>query len=332
MSTGQQSIGPAVLLSTFDVIIGPSIKVSVPALEADELETLTSVTKLIDVADEEEFFISTLGNIYSANYYFIIPFEGIRGKKQLLLLTIALNTTSIEKIDDALGFLERQKPLLLKLSKMLKQNPRFLENGIFHESNERELKGILHEVYEKVFGSPDFRHIIMKDQGKVFVASPIDYDPRPEIHHFKKLLNEQSMPDLKTRMVQHIVDELNFVNFKCEDRMSGTCKLDACPACNAYVLDSDAVIFIFDSTQFDMERDFTDMVNYIKNVDASKKIPFFILQLDGSKSKVLEPFSEKLQVAIKKHSIENEVLHFQIEKNSIQSFKLVMSDLIKYVV
>jgi len=95
------------LLSNFDVRLGPSVALSVPALSKEELKGFNVIPRLIDIANTEEFFISTLEKAYSANYYFSIENVGTRGNKDMLLLSIAVQVGDEDDKEKILLFLKK---------------------------------------------------------------------------------------------------------------------------------------------------------------------------------------------------------------------------------
>ncbi len=326
----------AVLLSNFDVRLGPSVALSVPALSHEELKRFNVVPRLIDVADTEDFFISTLEKVYSANYYFSIENENIRGNKDVLLLSIAVQVGIDDDKEKILLFLKKTEDSLRDWARCIKGNGRINELGIFSPENSMLLKDSLHDFFDTIFEGDRFDALFKEGRGRIGIITQPGFDPERTIELFRGELRKEKHPSLRTRLVINAIDELSYNAFHCKERQSDACLKDKCPACRELIMESDAAIYMFDSGTFKMGVDFMDMVDYLKTIDVSKQIPVLVLQIDGDPKTegtlVYEEFTGRLQDAIRIQGLKIQPKHARVPLGNTEAFKECMSWLIKAII
>ncbi|MHA1145948.1 MAG: ADP-ribosylation factor family protein [Candidatus Helarchaeota archaeon] len=84
-----------ILLTYFHRIRGPSILCKIP--EDEEVsEQDKEVSRLLDFAGNKKFFIHSFDNFKTANYYFEVPSEWARGKKEMALISITYSEDNID--------------------------------------------------------------------------------------------------------------------------------------------------------------------------------------------------------------------------------------------
>jgi hypothetical protein len=326
----------AVLLSNFDVHVGPTVALSVPALDKAQLKGFDAIPKLIDLTDTEGFFISTLENTFSANYYFSIENENIRGNKDLLLLSIAVQVQGMDDKEKLLLFMEKNEDSLRHYVRGILENVQINELGIFSPENAELLKDSLHQFFNVVFNKESFDALFKEGQDRIAVFSPKGFDTRQVMDFFRKALRKEKKPSLKTRMVMNAIDEFSFNPFSCNDRQSGSCMKDLCPPCMELARESDAAIFMFDSGTFNLYADFADMADYLKSIDATRHIPVLVMQIDGDShvdgTGVYEEFTALLQEAIEKNGFKMETKHARVPIGNVDAFRDSISWLIKAII
>jgi hypothetical protein len=326
----------AVLLSNFDVRLGPSVALSVPALNREELKGFNSIPRLIDLAYTEDFFISTLEKVYSANYYFSIENVGTRGNKDMLLLSIAVQVGDDDDKEKILLFLKKTEDPLRDCARGIKGNGRINELGILSPENSMLLKDTIHAFFDTVFEGDRFDVLFKEGRGRIGIFTQPGLDPERTISFFRGELRKEKHPPLRTRLVMNAIDELSYNAFHCKERQSDACLKNKCPACRELIMESDAAIYMFDSGTFKMNADFMDMVDYLKGIDDSKQIPVLVLQIDGDPAAdgtlVYDDFTARLQDAIRKQGLKIQPKHVRVPLGNTEAFKESMSWLIKAII
>jgi hypothetical protein len=326
----------AVLLSNFDVRIGPTVALSVPALSLQELKSFNVIPKLIDVAGTEGFFISTLEKIYSANYYFTIENVGTRGNKDLLLLSIAVQVADDVDNEKILLFLKNSEGPLRERVRNFKENDRITEMGILSTENSTFLADSLHGFFNTIFDGEQFDKLPKHGQDRIGIFAQQGFDPERIINYFRRELNKERTPSLRTRLVVNAIDELSYNPFHCKERQSATCLKDKCPACTELVKESEAVIYMLDSGTFQMGADFKDMIDYLKGIDNAKNVPVLVMQIDGNPSingaLVYEELTARLQEEITRQGLKIQPKHARVPLGNTEAFKECMSWLIKAII
>ncbi len=326
----------AVLVSHFDIHLGPTISLSVPAMSRDELENFKVVPRLIDVAETEDFFISTLDKVYSANYHFSIENENTRGSKDLLLISIAVQVGDEDDKEQILLFLKKAEEPLRSYAQTIATNEGVKDFGIFSPENGTFLKDSLHGFFSIVFQKEQFDALFKQGQGRIAIFTHAGFDPMQMIEFFRKELHREKHPSLRTRLVVNAMDDFSYNPFHCDDRGSITCKKDECPPCNELIRESDAAIYIFDSGKFKIDSDFEDMVYYLKAIDHAKQLPVLVMQVDGDSTingdLVYEEVTAKLQDAISQEGLMIQPKHGRVPIGNAEAFKECISWLIKEII
>ena len=322
----------AILLSSFDPVLGPQLKATVPAMDHEKFDLFKKVPKLIDVVDTEQFFVSSMDDAYTANYYFIVEHERMRGGKILLLLTIGAQLDQPGNTESILGFLENTRSKLNHAVQQIKSNEEFIKQDFFSEKNGVILRDILHELHQLVFVNSQFNKLVSGEGGKIFVFSTRRGDPRPILARFKQAIKDGDNQDLKDFFINKAVDEFNLVNFTCKERQDPTCKLDRCPVCSIHILESDAAIFVTSMNEFDFDEDMKDLLDYLKNIESIKNIPVLMLYFKEAQADVLEDVLHRIQKEIKPVIKETHIIIHALVDDDIKTFKLAIRDLLRGVI
>jgi hypothetical protein len=329
----------AVLLSRFDSMKGPTIVYSVPSLTEEEQESLETVPKLIDIVEKEHFFITTVEDVYTANYYFKIDNERVRGRRDLILISIAFRMEDGQKKEQTLLFLKRAEQLLVQFVDEVKNEQAIAALGVFCEECKLSMQSKLHDLFETVFNS-EFDTLVTKDRGKILVIGAPNIDLVGVIEGFKGNLLMEQKKDLKTRLIVHALDELSFNSFVCQFRGTDGCREENCPVCAELAVESDAAVYVFDPVTFNPEADFTDLVNYLLAIKkSSKDIPILIMEMhdhdpraEFSKTEHQLDVSNWLQDAIAVHEISNPINTVRVYTGDVVSFKDGFSWLVKSII
>jgi hypothetical protein len=320
----------AVLLSRFDNLKGPTIVYSVPSLSTEEIESLETVPKLIDIVEKEHFFIATVEDVYTANYYFKINNEQVRGRKDLILVSVAFRVDDGQKNEQILLFLRRTERLLAQFVDEIKNEQEIAALGVFCEECKKSMQDKLHDLFETVFNT-EFDAMSTK-KGKILVIGAPKADLVSVIEGFKGNLRMGGHQDLKTRMIGHALDEVSFNPFLCQFRGTEGCREENCPVCAELALESDAAVYVFDPATFDPDADFTDLVNYLIAIKKSRKnIPVLVMEVHGHDhdhaSDELTTAERQidiegwLQDAIAQHELANPINTVRVFTSDLLSFK-----------
>ncbi len=92
----------SVAISYFHRKIGPIVYYSYPVLVLDEKEKIR-LADIMDQAFEEGFFTHKFSNLYSMNYYFEIPSDWARGNKEMLMLSIIVDITPDQDVEQTIN-------------------------------------------------------------------------------------------------------------------------------------------------------------------------------------------------------------------------------------
>jgi hypothetical protein len=88
----------AIAISYFHRKIGPMVYYSYPE-EALKEEEKVRLADIMDQAFEEGFFTHRFGDLYSLNYYFEIQSEWARGNKEMLMVSVIVDTTPTSNVE-----------------------------------------------------------------------------------------------------------------------------------------------------------------------------------------------------------------------------------------
>lgn len=327
----------AILLCNFNVLLGPTIEMSVPSMNPDEIKNFDVIPRFIDLVDSEQFFISTAENAYSANYYFTIGNTSMRGNENMLLLSIVTQVEASDDKEKILLFLKNSESILEQQADFLKNDETIAKHGIFSTETKNFIIDVLHKLHEEVFVKREFGKLFEVEHDKIGVFAPRGFDASEVIDPFRAMLASEYHPTLKTRMILNTINELEFMKFECFDRQSDTCLKDQCPVCKEIALESSGAIYIFDTRTFDMGADLADMIDYLKIIDSVKNMPILVLQFDSQPlSSVdigtgIDQFRNRLQEAAEQNVIKSPIRHEMVSFDDMNSFKSAMSWLIKAI-
>ncbi|HME54159.1 MAG TPA: hypothetical protein VKM55_18180 [Candidatus Lokiarchaeia archaeon] len=325
------------LLSNFNVLLGPTIEMSVPAMNPDD-KNFDIIPRFIDLVDSEQFFISTAENAYSANYYFTIANTAMRGNENMLLMSIAIQVEPSDDKEKILLFLKNTENILEQHADFLKNDETITKHGVFASETKDFVSGVLHKLHEEVFVKREFGKLFEVEYDKIGVFAPRGFDASEIIDPFRATLASEYHPTLKTRMILNTLKELEFMKFECLDRQSDTCLKDQCPVCKEIALESSGAIYIFDERTFDMNEDFADLIDYLKIIDSTKNMPILVMQFDSQPFSSIDvgtgidQFRARLQEAAEQHVITSPMRHQMVSFEDISSFKDAMGWLIKSII
>nr|MDO8086249.1 hypothetical protein [Candidatus Sigynarchaeum springense]MDO8119624.1 hypothetical protein [Candidatus Sigynarchaeota archaeon] len=305
-------------------------------MSLDELKEFNVIPRLIDLADAENFFISTLDQIYSANYYFSIENGSARGNKDLLLVSIAVQVGDEDDKEKILVFLKKCEERLRENVRDIIAHEGVNNLGIFAPENNTFIKNSLHGLFENVFEKQKFDAMFKQGQDRIAIFTQKGLDPIPVIDFFRKELLKDKRPSLRTRLVVNAMDELSFAPFHCAERGSDACLKDKCPPCSELINESAAAIYMLDSGRFNMDVDFEDMSDYLKAIDRTKQMPVLVMQVDGGSTNegniTYEEVTAKLQDVVSRERLMIKPRHGRVPIGNTEAFKDCMSWLIKKVI
>ncbi|MHA1680542.1 MAG: hypothetical protein ACTSUE_06000 [Promethearchaeota archaeon] len=310
----------SVILSKFDVVEGPRIIYMVPKIKEADLGYVDFVPRLIDfIGKKDSCFMNSMGDIFSLNYYFEMECSTIRGNKNLILVSVVIQTASPSERKKVPSFLSTQEIVLEKLVKSIKKDPDYIRAGLFHEENTVKLKDDLHQFYQQFFVESNFFSQLDNDRGKICVIGPRLYNPQEEIEFFKSQINA-TKNGLKDRLIIKTINEFEYINFYCQDRDQNleTCKKDECPVCRTYAIESDASIYIYNNSYFDFDTDIQDLVDFASNICSVSNLPLLIIEIDELK------VDDHERVALVE-SIKKAINHLQENKCTLNSIKFVIT-------
>ena len=319
------------ILSHFDPVQGPSILASVPAL-GDDSGLFNAVPKLIDVADKEQFFLSTLQGVYCANYYFKLGDATTRGRYRLLLISLAFEAGPRDDKEAALRFLTGCESLLRSVAKRIKTHAPFKENGLMAPANVKMLKELLHELHDMAFFTswPAFMGEREKT-GRIIVLGPEGTDSKGIIDELLRRITSENKHDLKTRLVLNAASELLFVDFDCIERGAPGCWNENCPGCKGLAAESDAAIIVYDPATLD-DKTRGSITDYVKSIEAAREIPVILLAVEEDNTgKTPRKFLDEQFLAMKT-GIKGMIKHFTTSLLDATPFKDAMAALVKMLI
>nr|MDO8118196.1 hypothetical protein [Candidatus Sigynarchaeota archaeon] len=326
-------------LSTFDPLVGPKITHSVPAFDDEELERFKSIPRMLDMTDNEQFFVNSIENIYSANYYFSIMNKFVRGNKSLLLLSIVIQAGPNEKKDELLAYLDKSAPMLRGFARLIASDAMLVEHGgIFSSENHKHVMDMLHELHGQSFASKEFETLVNGKKGKIVVVGQDGINSNDIIYGLRSRLLLEASTDLKTRMTIHAIKEMEFHEFHCPARDSDVCLEEECPVCMELGAEADVVIYMLNKVNFTMHENIKAMITYFKGFTKRKDVPFFIFILLPSSTEkesvdeFIMAFKETLKEKLTALPIMKNLHVYALEEGDTATFKRAMGDLIKLVV
>jgi hypothetical protein len=269
----------AVILSRFDDRLGPVIACSIPPLKEDVASYFVNITRLMDIAESEDFFTHNYRNVYSANYYFEIPSEKQRGKTESLLLSVVFRIQVDDKdwIGRITSFLEGQEPVLVKMASKLKRDALLRSNETFTSDNAANLRQLLYDFYTEVFiqNAADLvaENIIRQN---VWVMNPPGFDAISILNRMRQALAVPPQ-SIKKDLLHFLLSHLNFTEYNCELRQD---RVQNCSVCKRRYIESAACMFIFNVDDGNARGELEDTIDHIASLDIGTTNPFLVLGID----------------------------------------------------
>jgi small GTP-binding protein len=202
-----------ILLSYFDVIIGPNAYRAVPLIEDDsnELtpEKLKEASKLMDDFDEEGFYTFGFKDFESANYFFKIPSPWARGQQETLCLSLLTRTKNPEFFKDAL---ERGANQLREIPDLYKA---FHSEKVEEDDSVQKIKDLVDDFLTQLSG--DLQKVKEFDlTGKILVIG-LDQAGKTSIINYlvNETPSEPETPTIGVNIVKVALSEAEFLVYDC---------------------------------------------------------------------------------------------------------------------
>lgn len=265
------------IISKFDVTQGPIIKYSLPSVTNQRMTIFKEIPRLMDLINDEGFFIHTRGNIYSANYFFQVDSSFSRGKKESILITIAfgLINDSEEAKERTMDFMQKQEKTMQEFMRELRSNEQLELRGFFSEENAILIKELLKRYYRRIF-IKNSEYILRKDRigNKAWIMTPFGYNGLDIINTLQKQVLNGKFTSFSDRLMQFALGEMKFTQFNCDKRETS---LYNCPVCKRYFLETNVNLFILDLSDGDSLSNLVSVLNHLESLEDVQPEPLFIL-------------------------------------------------------
>lgn len=317
------------ILSHFDSLQGPSILATVPALERDSRPFFEAVPKLIDVADEEHFFVATLQGVYTANYFFKVKDTSSRGRHRLLLLSLAFEPAGLDDKDRALRFLNASEPLLVAAARDIKDHAPLLAHAIADPAGDSVLMNRLHALHGEGFHGLLGSMIEPLDgaRGKIAVIGLPGLDARGVVDSFMTELKRAGPADLRSKLILGAASELVFMDFSCVARGAPFCWADRCPDCKGLAVQSDAVLVVLDRGILDADVA-AGISPYLAAMLGTKPLPVIVMETADRSSRGQSGKVDPVAVP----GLDPAFPRFVVPRGDVAAFKDLMAELIKRII
>lgn len=285
----------ALLLSRFDDILGPIIKYSTPHLDRDNLRALQVVPRLMDLMDQEPFFTHNANNIFTANYFFTLPTYGIRGSMEQVLITVVFR---FRDIDEALSskilvFLHQHRSMLERMASILRDNPKFKNEGLFSLNNEPDVRQIMQSFYTGIF-IEDARNLLAADPKNVtiWVMTPNSLDGSEILDRLRFTLQVLPRKTMRDELTLFMLNRLRFDVYNCDNRNDS---LMNCPACQQKYRESAAFLYLFDVENKNALSDLENIIRHLNTFGTRSEKLFLIVGIIMSDEIEVEGFNFRVK-------------------------------------
>nr|MDO8111595.1 hypothetical protein [Candidatus Sigynarchaeota archaeon] len=266
-------------MSRFDDRVGPVILHSIPSLTEETLASFSTIPRLMDVIEGNNFFTHDFQNTYTANFFFEMPTQNKRGKMESVLLSIVFRVSIQDEvwIQKITAFLQEQKDTLTEMASTLKKDPVLNGTGLFNSENKTYLKRMLYEFYTRIFVQ-NARDLLVENvvHQNIWVLSSSKYDGLAALKRIKQAM-DQPPRSIKKDLMQFLLSRLNFSLYNCEFRRD---PIKACSICTRRYIESAACLFIFNVDDGDARGEIEDAIAHMNRLDLILANPFLVLGVD----------------------------------------------------
>ncbi|MHA1716964.1 MAG: hypothetical protein ACTSXP_15070 [Promethearchaeota archaeon] len=318
-------------------IEGPTIIYSVPALEKGIIKSkLSRIPRLMDVLNKETVSLTTFDDLYALNYFFHVTDKWVRGNERFMLLSIVMEIKDKKESKHVISFLLEKENMLKDFANLIIEDTREILEKINSREYVRHLKKTLHSFYARVFLNGSRVDLGVHDKGWITVFSPNNLDTDQIFNDMRKKLFVDGS-NLKARLINQVLNELEFNHFSCLDRLSETCMRSNCPVCKDMARESNGAIIFFEAG---IKRDVNviDLKDYIKNIAQQSSMPILLLEYDTTRKSIPSNIKlkanvwQEIKARLEKAGISNPIYYKKMELEKSQDFQEAITWLIKKLI
>ncbi|MHA1786294.1 MAG: ADP-ribosylation factor family protein [Candidatus Helarchaeota archaeon] len=258
-----------IIFSFFHPIKGPSQMFIIPEDEAQK-DGYREITKLLDFVEKKGFFVHSFENFKTANYYFEIPSDWARGKREMALVSVVFEkegfNSQIFQIPLSEFVIE-----LLSIKDIYKgfyiNTP---SNGDANEiqAKNTEIKALLENLFKVL---PKSIVSIKKKSLKLFVFGLDRAGKTSILERLKRNEFVQTKRTLNLNLLNFVLDNVNLI---CWD-LGG--QIGFRKSWQQYLKEPDVLIYVIDLNDKERYKEAKEELWKILNFKESKNIPLLIL-------------------------------------------------------
>ena len=266
----------SIILSYFHPIKGPSQMFSIPDVE--QSEDYKEVTKLLDFVEKKGFFIHSFETYKTANFYFEVPSEWARGKREMAMISVIFTQDEIDEqifriplsefVIELLSIKDIYKGFYIKTR----------SDGDLSEIQEKyhEIRNLLDELTKVL---PKSIVSTKKKSLKLFVFGLDRAGKTSILERLRQKQFVQTKRTLNLNLLKFVLDNVNLVAWDLGGQIGFR------RAWRNYLKEPDILIFVVDASDKDRIKEAKGELWRILDYQESMGIPLLILgnkkDLDG---------------------------------------------------
>lgn len=283
-------ITQALILSKFDQRDGPGMHISIPRLDHEDIGITEFISKYMDLMNQEGYFLNMSGDIITANYYFEITNQGVRGKRDMGLLTLMFHMVNGEGQlkSEIAEFSRLQEACLKDLVMKIKRDVDITRNGLFSERSKPRLKRLLalhfriisinnFPLFEKATGSfADF-----------WIMSASSFEPMPIFLAMRDRVCSSGTVTLKTQVMRTFLLQVKAHVYNCHGMRDGN--VDGGGPCQACLQVHEMVkgmIYLFNAVDINAKHEILETCAHLSTMGAPTLKPMLLLGIIGGNDHV----------------------------------------------
>lgn len=237
----------ALILSRFDPVEGPVIMQCVPRLGDDVMNTFQGIPRFMDMMSHDGLITYNTGNLYTVNYFFTVPVQKARGRREQYLISIAFNVLNDDErwIKKIVEFLRGHEQTLVDLAAKLKKIISGDGTGSTGESKPERVVNMLLEHYDIIF---------VKDAGallegdaigfKLWVTTGPGIAIQAVLDRARDGATRAHPRSLRDEFILFMLEKVKFVEYQCTMPVKDQ---DTCPVCMRHYLETAGMVHFFDA-------------------------------------------------------------------------------------
>ncbi|MBD3188196.1 hypothetical protein GF325_15280 [Candidatus Bathyarchaeota archaeon] len=274
-------ITQALILSKFDQRDGPGLYISIPRLDHEDKGIIEFISKCMDLMHQEGYFLNMSGDIITANYYFEITNQGVRGKRDMGLLTLMFHVVGGEgQVKSEIAEFSRlQEAYLRDLVMKIKRDVIITRNGLFSERSKPRLKRLL-ALHFRIISINNFP-LFAKPTGSLadfWIMSTSSIEPMPVFLAMRDRVCSSGTVTLKTQVMRTFLLQVKAHVYNCHGMLDGNGDEGGpCQACMQVHEMVKGMIYLFNAGDINAKHEILETCTHLSTMEIPTLKPMLLL-------------------------------------------------------